>query len=76
MEERGRVLDGPLDALFPGRTDEIQSLFTTIVKRALGRIHDRCKDNPDAIVDLRSIIALADQLSLPVTLDVETCSTA
>ena len=61
---------GPLDTEFPGRADEIHSLFTQMMKKALHVAHERCSANVSAADQLPSLIALSGLLALDVQLDI------
>ncbi len=47
---------GPVNTVFPpDRLGEIRSLFKRIVSLALQKIHERCSDDPNAIIDIYPI---------------------
>ena len=58
--------ESSLNAVFNHREEEIRSLFTSIVKKALAKIHTQCKSNLDAILELGEIASLAYGLGLEV----------
>ena len=46
---------GPLDQVFPGRSDEILSLFKDMIELALRKIHERCSEDPFVVFEIRRI---------------------
>ncbi len=61
---------GSLDTVFPGRRDEIKSLWSQMARKALAEIHKRCSQDARHIQYLQRIAFLAEFFGLDVQIQV------
>ena len=62
---------GPLDSEFPGRSEEIHSLFTSMVKNALASLHSRCQLDVRALDDIPPLLFIASWQGLDVQIEAD-----
>ncbi len=53
------AVGAPMETVFPGRTEEIYSLWKRMISLALSKIHERCSEDPHAIFSVFPIIKVA-----------------
>ena len=60
---------GPIDQQFPGRDEEIQTFFTSMLKKALETTHSRCQNDVNEIKHISPLLWLAQRRGIQVQLE-------